>query len=125
MRRKKMGIRIKVFLEVGSIIAVCLMGISIANSQLLESVYIWNVERSLSTMAQSVEDVGNDYFNLIADYENKQGVSIDLYDKTDNYLYEGSGKFISSNKLNVISRRKMKMVVILILLPKRVAQPSI
>lgn len=104
MRRKKMGIRAKVFLEIGAIIAVCLIGISIANSQLLESVYIWNVERSLSTMAQSVENAEGDYFSLIADYEIKQGVSIDLYDKTDNYIYEGSGKFISSNKLNIISR---------------------
>ncbi len=104
MRRKKMGIRAKVFLEIGAIIAVCLIGISFANSQLLESVYIWNVERSLRTMAQSVEDAGGNYFTLIADYENKQSVSIDLYDATDNYLYQGSGKFISSNKLNIISR---------------------
>ena len=104
MRHKKLGIRTKVFLEIGAIIAVCLIGISIANSQLLESVYIWNVERSLRTMAQAVEGAENDYFNLIADYEIKQGVSIDLYDETDNYLYEGSGKFISSNKLNVVSR---------------------
>jgi len=104
MRHKRLGIRAKVFLEIGAIIAVCLIGISIANSQLLESVYIWNVERSLSTMAQSVENAEGDYFTLIADYENKQGVSIELYDETDNYLYEGSGKFISSNKLNIISR---------------------
>ncbi len=106
MRRKKIGIRAKVFLEIGAIIAVCLIGISIANSQILESVYIWNVERSLSTMAAAVEDAEGDYFTLIAEYENKQGVSIDLYDETDNYLYEGSGKFISSNKLNIVSRKE-------------------
>ncbi len=104
MKRRGLGIRAKVFLEIGAIIAVCLVGISIANSQLLESVYIWNVERSLSAMAQSAEQAGEEYFLLLSDYEIKQGVSIDLYDQTDNYLYEGSGKFISSSKLNIISR---------------------
>ena len=104
MKRKGLGLRAKVFLEIGAIIAVCLVGISIANSQLLESVYIWNVERSLTTMAQNAEDVEDDYFSLLSEYENKQGVSIDLYDKEDNYLYEGTGNFISSNKLNIISR---------------------
>ena len=104
MKRKVLGIRAKVFLEIGAIIAVCLVGISIANSQLLESVYIWNVERSLTTMAESIENSENEYQTLIVEYENKQGVSIDLYDETDEYLYVGSGKFISSGKLNIINR---------------------
>ena len=104
MRRKGLGIRAKVFLEIGAIIAVCLVGISIANSQLLESVYIWNVERTLTTMAESIESSENEYHTLIVEYENKQGVSIDLYDETDDYLYVGSGKFISSGKLNIINR---------------------
>lgn len=106
MKRKGLGIRTKVFLEIGAIIAVCLVGISIANSQLLESVYIWNVERTLSTMAQNTEEAGADYFTLLAEYETKENVSIDLYDNQDNYLYEGSGKFISANKLNIISRKQ-------------------
>ncbi len=104
MKRKRLGIRAKVFLEIGAIIAVCLVGISIANSQLLESVYIWNVERSLASMAQNAEDAGDNYYFLLSDYESKQGVSIDLYDREDNYLYEGTGNFISANKLNIISR---------------------
>lgn len=104
MKRKGMGIRAKVFLEIGAIIAVCLVGISIANSQLLESVYIWNVERTLSTMAQNAENAGDDYYFLLSEYENKENVSIDLYDNEDNFLYEGTGKFISANKLNIISR---------------------
>lgn len=106
MKRKSLGIRAKVFLEIGAIIAVCLVGISIANSQLLESVYIWNVERTLSTMAQNTEDAGADYFYLLAEYEAKENVSIDLYDSQDNYLYEGSGNFISANKINIISRKQ-------------------
>ena len=104
MKYKGLGIRAKVFLEIGAIIAVCLVGISIANSQLLESVYIWNVERSLTVMAQNAENAGNDYFPLLSEYELKENVSIDLYDNEDNYLYEGTGSFLSSNKLNVISR---------------------
>ena len=104
MKRKGLGLRVKVFLEIGAIIAVCLVGISIANSQLIESVYRWNVEHSLKTMAQNAENADDDYYSLLSEYENKQGVSIDLYDQYDNYLYEGTGKFISSNKLNVISR---------------------
>lgn len=106
MRRKGLGIRAKVFLEIGAIIAACLVGISIANSQLLESVYIWNVERSLSTMAQNTENAGEDYFFLLVEYEMKENVSIDLYDREDNYLYEGNGNFISANKLNIISRKQ-------------------
>ncbi len=104
MKRRGLGLRVKVFLEIGAIIAVCLVGISIANSQLLESVYIWNVERSLTTIAQNAEDAEGDYYSLLSEYESKQGVSIDLYDEEDNYLYEGTGNFISSNKLNIISR---------------------
>ena len=106
MRRKGMGIRAKVFLEIGAIIAVCLVGISIANSQLLESVYIWNVERTLSTMAQNAENAGEDYFFLLVEYEMKENVSIDLYDQEDNYLYSGNDKFISAGKLNIISRKQ-------------------
>lgn len=104
MKRKGLGIRAKVFLEIGAIIAVCLVGISVANSQLLESVYIWNVERSLSTMAQNAEEAGENYYYLLSEYEIKQGVSIDLYDREDKYLYEGTENFISANKLNIISR---------------------
>ena len=104
MKRKGLGIRAKLFLEIGAIIAVCFVGISIANSQLLESVYIWNVERTLATMAQNAENAEEDYFYLLAEYETKQGVSIDLYDQQDNFLYEGKGNFISANKLNIISR---------------------
>ena len=103
MKRKGLGIRAKLFLEIGAIIAVCFVGISIANSQLLESVYIWNVERTLATMAQNAENAEEDYFYLLAEYETKQGVSIDLYDQQDNFLYEGKGNFISAYKLNIIS----------------------
>ena len=106
MKRRKLGIRARFFLEVGAIMAVCLIGISIVNSQLLESVYIWNVERSLRSMAQQAETSGDGYFYLLSEFEQEQGVSIDLYDQNDNYLYEGSGSFVSGNKLNIISRKE-------------------
>ncbi len=106
MKLRKLGIRARFFLEVGAIMAVCLIGISIVNSQLLESVYIWNVERSLRLMAQQAEVAENDYFYLLSEYEREEGVSIDLYDQSDNYLYEGSGSFVSGNKLNIISRKE-------------------
>ncbi len=104
MKSRKIGIRTKVFLEIGAIIAVCLIGIAIANSQLIESVYISNVERSLRTMAKEAEVSGEGYFALLKEFETTEGVSIDLYDNTDNYLYEGNSKFISGSKLNIISR---------------------
>lgn len=104
MKRRKMGIRTRVFLEIGAIIAVCLIGISIVNSRLVESVYIWNVERSLRSMADDAEKAGEEYYALLQEYENTQDVSIDLYDNTDNYLYEGNSKFISGSKLNIVSR---------------------
>lgn len=106
MRRRKMGIRLRFFLEVGAIMAVCLIGISVVNSQLLESVYIWNVERDLRNMAQQAEQAGDNYFPLLSEFEREEGVSIDLYDPVDNYLYEGGGSFVSGNKLNIISRKE-------------------
>lgn len=104
MKRRKPGIRTRFFLEVGAIMAVCLIGISVVNSQLLEKVYIWNVERSLRSMAQQTELAGEEYFSLLSEFEREKGVSIDLYDENDNYLYEGSGYYISGSKLNIISR---------------------
>lgn len=106
MKRRKLGIRARFFLEVGTIMAVCLIGIAVVNSQLLESVYIWNVERTLRSMAQQAESSGDGYFYLLAEFEREKGVSIDLYDEKDNYLYEGGGSFVSGNKLNIISRKE-------------------
>ena len=105
---RKIGIRAKFFLELGAILAVCLIGISVINSQLLEKVYIWNVERSLRAIAQQTEQNVDEYFLLLSKFEREQGVSIDLYDDHDNYLYEGSGYFVSGNKLNIISRKENK-----------------
>ena len=106
MKRRKIGIRLRFFLEVGAIMAVCLIGISVVNSQLLETVYIWNIERDLRSMAQQAEQAGNNYFLLLSEFEREEGVSIDLYDPVDNFLYEGSGSFVSGNKLNIISRKE-------------------
>lgn len=104
MKRKKIGIQKRVFFQVGAIIAVCLIGISAVNSRLLESVYIWNVERNLKSIAQSAESKGDNCIALLAEYEKSKGVSIDLYDESDNFLYEGTGNFISGNKINIVSR---------------------
>ena len=104
MKKRPLGIRLKLFLEIGAIIAICLIGISIVNSQLIENVYIWNIERTMSSMANSIENAGDNYFFVISDYERNDGVSIDLYDNTDAYLYEGKSNFISGSKLNIISR---------------------
>ncbi len=108
MKMRKIGIRAKFFLQLGAILAVCLIGISVVNSQLLEKVYIWNVERTLRSMAQQTEQDVDNYFLLLSEFEREQGVSIDLYDAEDNYLYEGSGYFVSGNKLNIISRKENK-----------------
>lgn len=105
MKRKKLGIRIRVFLEVGAIFAVCLIALVVVNSQLLEDVYLWNEENSLKQMALDAENYeGDDYSQLLYQYEILNNVSIDLYDDKDNYIYEGSGSFISGQKLNVVSR---------------------
>lgn len=106
MKKRKIGFRARFFLEVGAIIAACLVGISIINSQLLEKVYINNVERSLKAIAEEAERAGDDYFIVLSQFEISEDVSIDLYDETDNLLYEGSGSFISGNRLNIISRKE-------------------
>ena len=102
--KKKLGIRFRVFLEVGAIFVVSLIALIVVNSQLLDDVYLWNEELSLKQMAQEAEDHIGDYQNLLREFEVKNGVSIDLYDNNDNYVYEGSGRFVSGNKLIVVSR---------------------
>lgn len=103
--KRKIGIRAKFFLELGAIIAACLIGISFVNSQLLETVYIWNVERNLSSIANQTENAGANYFQALSEFEMKENVSIDLYDENDNYLYEGKTTYLSGNRINVISRK--------------------
>ncbi|MBQ4104553.1 MAG: HAMP domain-containing histidine kinase [Clostridia bacterium] len=102
--KKKLGIRFRVFLEVGAIFVVSLIALIVVNSQLLDDVYLWNEELSLKQMAQEAEEHIGDYQNLLREFEVKNGVSIDLYDNNDNYVYEGSGRFVSGNKLIVVSR---------------------
>lgn len=102
--KKKLGIRFRVFLEVGAIFVVSLIALIVVNSQLLDNVYLWNEELSLKQMAQEAEEHIGDYQNLLREFEVKNGVSIDLYDNNDNYVYEGSGRFVSGNKLIVVSR---------------------
>lgn len=105
MRRRKLGIRARFFLEVGAIIAACLIGIAFVNSQLLEGVYMWNIERSFEDIADKVEKSGENYFALLSETEQTQNVSIDLYDESDNFLYEGKSSYLSGSKINVISRK--------------------
>lgn len=104
MKKRKLGIRIRVFLEVGAIFAVCLIALVVVNSQMLENVYLWNEELSLKQMAADAENYNGDYYQLLLQYELRNNVSIDLYDDKDNYIYEGSGNFISGKKLIVVSR---------------------
>ncbi|MBO5896884.1 MAG: HAMP domain-containing histidine kinase [Clostridia bacterium] len=108
MKKHKIGFRIRFFLEVGAIIAACLVGISIINSQLLEKVYISNVENTLEDIAREVERAGEDYFLVLSQIETNEDVSIDLYDETDNMLYEGGGSFVSGDRLNIVSRKENK-----------------
>ena len=108
MKKRKIGFRARFFLEVGAIIAACLVGISIINSQLLEKVYINNVERSLKDIAEEAERAGDNYFYVLSQFELNEDVSIDLYDSTDNLLYEGGGSFVSGDRLNIISRKENK-----------------
>ena len=104
MKRKKLGIRFRVFLEVGAIFAVCLVALVIVNSQMMENVYLWNEENSLKQIAIDAENCEGDLYTLLNQYEITKNVSIDLYDNNDNYVYEGSGSFVSGQKLNIVSR---------------------
>ena len=108
MKKGKLGFRARFFLEVGAIIAACLVGISIINSQLLEKVYINNVEHSLEDIAEEAERAGENYFYVLSQFELNEDVSIDLYDETDNLLYEGGGSFVSGDRLNIVSRKENK-----------------
>lgn len=105
MKKRKIGIRAKFFLEVGAIIAACLIGIAFVNSQLLESVYMWNIERTFEDIAEKAEKSGVSYFPFLAETEATQNVSIDLYDESDNFLYEGKSSYLSGSKINVINRK--------------------
>lgn len=105
MKKRRLGIRAKFFLEVGAIIAVCLLGIAFVNSQLLETVYLRNLERDFYYIAEDAEKAGLSYYTVLEKAENTQNVSIDLYDENDNYLYEGKTSYLSGNRINVISRK--------------------
>ncbi len=105
MKKSKLGIRAKFFLEVGAIIAVCLIGIAFVNSQLLEGVYMWNIERTFGDIALKTERADSNYFSVLSEIEKMQNVSIDLYDESDNFLYEGKTSYLSGNKINIISRK--------------------
>lgn len=104
MKRGKLGIRAKFFLEVGAIMAVCLMGIAFVNSQLLEGVYIWNMERNMKNIASEVEKVNGNYYIVLSEMESTHNVSIDLYDDVDNYIYATRSSYLSGNKINVVTR---------------------
>ena len=106
MKKRKLGIRAKFFLELGAIIAACFIGISFVNSQLLEKVYMWNMERNLTSIAKETENAGTNYFPLLTDFEIKENVSIDLYDNQDNYLFEGKRNYLSGNRINIIERKE-------------------
>ncbi len=105
MKKRRLGIRAKFFLEVGAIIAVCLLGIAFVNSQLLESVYLRNLERDFYYIAENAEKAGQSFYPVLEKAENTQNVSIDLYDENDNFLYEGKTSYLSGNRINVISRK--------------------
>ncbi len=104
MKKRKLGIRIRVFLEVSAIFAVFFIALIVVNSQMLENVYLWNEEMSLKQMAAETEEHSGDYNTLLSEFENKNNVSIDLYDSDDDFIYEGSSSFISGKKLIVVSR---------------------
>ncbi len=84
--------------------AICLIGIAFVNSQLLESVYIWNVERNMKNIANQVEHVNGNYYFVLSDMERTHDVNIDLYDQVDNYIYEAKSSYLSGNKINIVSR---------------------
>ncbi len=104
--KHKLGIRAKFFLELGAILAVCLISIAIVNSQLLESVYMWNIERNFKSIAQQVEQSSENYDYLLAEFEMTENISIDLYDNMGNFVYVGKTSYLSSDKSNVISLKE-------------------
>ncbi len=103
--KNKLGIRAKFFLELGAIIAACLIGIAFVNSQLLENVYIWNIERSFKNIAVETEKSGENFSQVLSKFEATENVTIDLYDEIDNLIYEGKTSYLSGNRINVISRK--------------------
>lgn len=106
--KKKLGIRARVFLEIGAIITVCLLALTFVNSRMLERVYLWNAERELKSIAQKIENIEGDYSAQLNYYEAYHGVSIVLYDKEDNCIYESGGGYISGARLWVVSRTENK-----------------
>lgn len=103
--KNKLGIRARVFLEIGAIITACILILTVINSRLLESVYLWNAERELRSISQKTESISDgNYQTELSDYEATQGVSIYLYDKDDSFLYESRSSFISGKRLWVIKR---------------------
>ncbi len=106
--KKKIGIRKRLFLEIGAIIAVCLVALAFVNSRLIENVYIFSARSHLKAICQKTEDIKNDYYYKLSETESEENVFIDLYDGNDTPLYESAGSFISGKKLTVVKRTNNK-----------------
>lgn len=103
--KKRVGIRARLFLEIGTIIAVCLLSLSFVNSQMIENVYFFSAERRLKAISEKAENIGSEnYREFLFETEQEENVTIDLYDSEDNYIYKSNDTFISGNKLEVVKR---------------------
>lgn len=108
--KKGLGIRSRLFLQVASIMALCIAVLLFFNSRYLESVYLWNSRRGVVTMVDDIEAIPNlelTFYSALPAYELDRNVTIELYNTADELIYRSASAVdYSDKKINVISREE-------------------
>lgn len=106
--RRKLRLKTRLFLQVAVILAVCFAVIMLLNSRYMENAYLWYEKRKVAKMVDTIESIPNieiTYYTELPSFEQKNSLSIELYNAYDELIYESAAKIdLSSKKMDVISR---------------------
>ncbi len=107
--RRKLRLKTRLFLQVAVILAVCVTVIMFLNSRYMQNTYLWYEKRKTTKMVDTIENIPNiemTYYTELPSFEQRNNLSIELYNAYDELIYESASKIdLSSKKMNVISRK--------------------
>ena len=106
---RKQRLKTRLFLQVAVILAVCSVVIMLLNSRYMENAYLWYEKRKVTKMVDTIENIPNmeiTYYTELPSFEQKNSLSIELYNAYDELIYESTAKIdLSNKKMDVISRK--------------------
>ncbi len=109
-KRAEKGVKLKtrLFLQVAFILVVCISVLLFLNSKYMEKLYLLYQKQSIIGMVDEINALPNielTYYTELPAFENKNDVSIDLYNAYGEQLYVSRSTIdFSDKKVNVISR---------------------